>query len=66
MQPHRCSIKGVFITDKGVRGYNMSDDALSEIPLLEAVESRIEIITLAGHSSDSFEESLLGLAMRIA
>lgn len=57
-------IKGVFITDSGARGYNMTQDALSEIPLNEAVESRIEIITVAGSCSDAFEAALLALAVR--
>lgn len=57
-------IKGVFITDRGIRGYNMSDDALSEIPLAEATESRIEIIAIAGQGCEAFEATLLKLAVR--
>ena len=58
-------IKGVFITDKGVRGYNVTEDALSEIPLHEAVESRVEIIVLAGESDEEFEKGLLALAVKV-
>ena len=58
-------IKGVFITDEGVYGYNMSEDALSEIPLSEAVESSVEIIALAGDPCDEFEVGLLALAVRV-
>ena len=57
-------IKGIFITDRGIRGYNMSDDALSEIPLAEATESRIEIIAIAGQGCEAFEATLLKLAVR--
>lgn len=38
-------MKAVFITNSGVFAYNLSDDALSEIPLTESDESCIEIIT---------------------
>ncbi len=45
-------IKGVFITDVGVYGYNAVSDALTEIELDECLESRIEII------SDGIDDSL--------
>ncbi len=38
-------IKAVFITDKGVFGYNLTSDALTEFPLDHAIESRVEIIS---------------------
>lgn len=37
-------MKAVFITDEGVLGYNLSDDALSEVELDECYESRVELI----------------------
>ncbi len=38
-------VKAVFITDRGVYGYNMASDALTEIRLQDCEESRIEIIS---------------------
>jgi|TARA_Y100001968_G_scaffold92375_1_gene83078 G3E family GTPase len=37
-------LKGVFITDAGIFGYNLTADGLSEIALDECIESRVEII----------------------
>jgi G3E family GTPase len=37
-------MKGVFISDNGVFGYNLTPDALTEVALDDCVESRIEII----------------------
>ena len=37
-------MKAVFITDEGVKGYNLSEDTLSEVDLDDCMESRIEII----------------------
>ncbi|MDZ8117941.1 CobW family GTP-binding protein [Pontiella agarivorans] len=37
-------MKGVFITSKGIFGYNLTADGLTEIPMDECAESRIEII----------------------
>lgn len=37
--------KGVFITNEGVFGYNLTSDTLTEIELDDCLESRIEIIT---------------------
>lgn len=37
-------LKGVFITDAGIFGYNLTADGLSEIALEECIESRVEII----------------------
>lgn len=37
-------MKGVFITRTGVFGYNLTQDGLTEIPLDECAESRMEII----------------------
>lgn len=45
--------KGVFITDDGVFGYNLTSDTLTEIELDDCAESRIEIIFA---DDDSVEE----------
>lgn len=37
-------LKGVFITDAGIFGYNLTADGLTEIALDECAESRVEII----------------------
>lgn len=55
-------IKGVFITEQGVRGYNMSDDVLTELPLDEAMDSRVEIIFTEAQRDQAFEAKLLKLA----
>ncbi len=51
-------MKAVFITDKGVLGYNLTSDALTEIELDESPESRIEII--AEQVDSEWEEKLKG------
>ena len=38
-------MKAVFITQQGVFGYNLTEDALTEIELDDCMESRIEIIS---------------------
>ena len=38
-------MKAVFITSNGVFGYNLTEDALMEMELDDAVESHIEIIS---------------------
>lgn len=37
-------MKAVFITEKGVFGYNLTPDALTEVALDDCMESRVEII----------------------
>jgi G3E family GTPase len=37
-------LKGVFITGQGCFGYNLTSDALTEVPLDDCFESRIEIV----------------------
>lgn len=50
-------MKGVFITDEGVFGYNLTPDTLTEIALDDCLESRIEII--ADNLEDAWEKQLL-------
>ena len=50
-------MKAVFITDKGVFGYNLTSDALTEIEIDDCIESRVEIIA---HDIDpSWETQLI-------
>ena len=50
--------KAVFITERGIYGYNLAGTILSEIEIDECVESRIEII--AEHINEGWETALLG------
>ena len=50
-------MKAVFITHDGIFGYNLAEGALSEIPLDECMESRIECI--ARELDNSLESALL-------
>jgi len=49
-------LKATFITNNGSFGYNLTPDALTEIPLEQLDESRIEIIT--DELNDSWEQGL--------
>jgi G3E family GTPase len=51
-------MKAVFITDRGIFGYNLTPDALTEMAIDDAIESRMEIIS--DDIDDSWEEALLG------
>lgn len=51
-------MKAVFITEKGVFGYNLTPDALTEIELDDCMESRIEII--ATWADEAWEAQLVG------
>ena len=50
-------MKAVFITEQGIFGYNLTSDALTEIELDEAMESRVEII--AYERDPQWQEALL-------
>lgn len=50
-------MKAVFITEKGIFGYNLTSDSLNEIALDDCIESRIEII--ASEMCDQWEAQLL-------
>lgn len=50
-------MKAVFITEKGIFGYNLTSDSLNEIALDDCIESRIEIIT--NEMCDEWESRLL-------
>ncbi len=51
-------LKATFITNNGSFGYNLTQDALTEIPLEELDESKIEIIT--NELNHDWEQSLFG------
>lgn len=53
-------VKAVFLTEEGVYGYNITEDAFSEFELDDAMESRVEIIS--DKSDSSWEATLLKLA----
>ena len=50
-------MKAVLITDEGIFGYNLTPDGLTEIPLDDCLESRIELIS--DKINDSLESELL-------
>jgi G3E family GTPase len=50
-------MKAVLITDQGIFGYNLTPDGLTEIPLDDCQESRIELIS--DKINDSLESELL-------
>jgi hypothetical protein len=56
-------MKAVFITEKGIYGYNLTSDYLTEIELDDCMESRIEII--ASEMCDQWEAELLACVMRV-
>jgi G3E family GTPase len=51
-------MKAVFITDRGIFGYNLTSDALTEVELDDCIESRIEIIS--DNVNDNWEPLLIG------
>ena len=50
-------MKAVFITSNGVFGYNLTEDALMEMELDDAGESRIELIS--HEINEYWEETLI-------
>ena len=50
-------IKAVFITERGVVGYNLTSDALTEIELDDCIKSRVEIIS--DNVNDKWEAQLM-------
>jgi G3E family GTPase len=50
-------LKAVMITDQGVFGYNLTQDALTEVVINDCMESCIEVIS--DEPSHTFEESLM-------
>ncbi|MDB2409179.1 hypothetical protein N9W57_00980 [Pseudomonadales bacterium] len=57
-------MKAVFISEKGIFGYNLTSDSLNEIALDDCIESRIEIIT--NQKCDEWEAQLLACVFKIA
>lgn len=59
-------MKGVFITDEGVFGYNLTPDALTEVTLDECSESRMEVISvnsIAQLETGQLETALMSCAL---
>lgn len=52
-------MKGVFITDRGISAYNKADDVLTEAPLDDTLDSRIECISSDRDSLEILEDALL-------
>lgn len=50
-------MKAVFITESGIFGYNLTPDALTELPIDDCAESRVEII--ASDIDSSWEKQIL-------
>lgn len=57
-------MKAVFITDRGIFGYNLTPDALTEMAIDDAMESRMEII--ADTIDASWEEALMNCVIEVA
>lgn len=57
-------VKGVFITNNGIRGFNLADGVLSELPLNEASDSRLELILTSECNASAYEAELLALTTR--
>jgi len=55
-------VKATFITNNGNFAYNLTPDALTEVPLNDLYESRIEII--AEHINTNLEKSLFNCATK--
>lgn len=52
-------VKGVFITNQGIVGFNMVDSVLTEITLDDSIDSRIEVISNDPTRFNGLEQQLL-------
>lgn len=52
-------LKAVFITDEGIIAFNKADDVLTQMPLDECSDSRIELITRNKSLLEDFESKVL-------
>lgn len=52
-------VKGVFITDQGVIAYNKADNVLTEIGIDDAMDSRIECISMTNEPLSELEQQFL-------
>ncbi|PCO06874.1 GTP-binding protein [Microbulbifer flavimaris] len=57
-------LKGIFITDEGVFGFNKADSVLSVLELDDALESRVEVIDPERRDWAGLEADWLGLLTR--
>ena len=56
-------IKATFYTEKAGHGYNKADDVLSEFPLNEGIDNRIELILANQQSAQHLAEAILECLM---
>ena len=56
---HAERIKAVVRTDRGDFGYNAASDVLTEVPLTDLDDSRIEVIVREHFDATAFENALL-------
>ena len=59
-------LKGVFITDRGITAYNKADDVLTEVPLDECMDSRVECISADPAVFEGMEAALLNCVIEQA
>lgn len=52
-------LKAIFITSEGILAFNKADDVLTEMPLEETLDSRIELITQNKSRLSTFEADIL-------
>ncbi|ABZ77638.1 cobalamin synthesis protein P47K [Shewanella halifaxensis HAW-EB4] len=58
-------IKAVMITEEGIAGFNCVDSELSIVELDDAMDSRIELLSMSKIDIERVEEALLTLAHRL-
>ena len=58
-------VKGVFITYQGVIAFNKADNVLTEMPIDDSMDSRIELIAASPTALTGLEESLLACAQSL-
>lgn len=58
-------LKAILITEEGIQAWNLADGVLTEMPLDDALESRIEIIATSEDQLTVFENQLMTLVQDI-
>ncbi|MGS0690295.1 CobW family GTP-binding protein [Shewanella sp. 0m-4] len=58
-------IKAVMITEEGIAGFNGVDGELSIVELDDAMDSRIELLSMSAIGAADLEKALLGAATRL-
>ncbi|GIU13352.1 MULTISPECIES: GTP-binding protein [unclassified Shewanella] len=62
---HVPRLKAVMITEEGIAGFNCVESELSIVELDDAMDSRIEILSMSEIDIESVEVALLGLSSRL-